>query len=301
MLFRSGMSERQRELLMEGTLRQFVQWTQASESSAVSYLTKANWNIEYAMTLYFDNPHLFSGQPAQPSFDRSKIENLFYLYVNPKDDVGEKRMGPHGISRLLQDLDYQPTDRKVLIMAWEFKAEMQCEFSLDEWVRGFSALGVDTVQGLKQKLDTIDAEIRQDRTKFRELYTYSYNYGKPASCRSLDLETAICYWDVLFGPRTTLMTQWIEFLFSQEASATARVQQEQGENGRRYKHIWITRDTWVLFWDFIVLSKPDLSDYDDDGAWPVLIDQFVDHCRENLGYPNPKSAGGEQVEKPNYY
>ncbi|CAI2349236.1 unnamed protein product [Caenorhabditis sp. 36 PRJEB53466] len=283
-------------------LRQFVQWTQASESAAVSYLTKANWNIEYAMTVYFDNPQLFSGPPTPVVADRPKIERLFNSYVDGRDTVGEKRIGPHGISRLLTDLGYAPTDRRVLVLAWKFKAGTQCEFSLDEWVNGMTSLSADSVQVLKQRIDTIDGELESDKTKYRDLYIFAFSYGKPAACRSLDLDTSIAYWDVLFGTRKPLMTQWIEFLYAQEAAGQARLQEDMGATSRSVKSVWITKDTWNLFWDFIVLSKPDLSDYDDEGAWPVLIDQFVDHCRGHLGYPKQDSKGeSKEQQTPMYY
>lgn len=142
-------------------------------------------------------------------------------------------MGPHGISRLLQDLGYPATDRRVLILAWKFKAQTQCEFSLEEWIQGLTSLGVDTVQGLKQRIDSLNTEIQTDRTKFRELYMFAFNYGKAAACRSLDLPTAVCYWDVLFGSRTTIMQQWIEFLSEQERQGMAKLAEDVGETQAR--------------------------------------------------------------------
>lgn len=42
----------------------------------------------------------------------------------------------------------------------------------------------------------------------------------------------------------------------------------------------ITQDTWSLFLQFSEQVGDDLSKFDEDGAWPVLIDDFVDHLKE---------------------
>lgn len=84
-------------------------------------------------------------------------------------------MGPHGINRLLTDLGYEATDRRVLVLAWKFTAQTQCEFSLDEWVKGMTALQADTVQNLRQRIDSINSGLESDKAKVRKKLN-NWNY-----------------------------------------------------------------------------------------------------------------------------
>ena len=43
----------------------------------------------------------------------------------------------------------------------------------------------------------------------------------------------------------------------------------------------ITKDVWNMVFELVVSTEPDLSNYDEDGAWPVLIDDFVVHMKKN--------------------
>ena len=47
---------------------------------------------------------------------------------------------------LLNDLQLDPEDIVVLILAWKFRAATQCEFTKQEWLQGMTVLGYVTLK-----------------------------------------------------------------------------------------------------------------------------------------------------------
>merc|ERR1711892_1372651 len=74
-----------------------------------------------------------------------------------------------------EDLNLDPTSRSVLIIAWKFKAQQQCEFSREEFIGGMVELGCDAIDKLKSKLINLDKEIL-DPNKFKEFYQFTFKF-----------------------------------------------------------------------------------------------------------------------------
>ena len=120
-------------------------------------------------------------------------------------------MTSDGVCRFLQDLHFKLDDKIVLVLAWRFKAQVQGEFSKEEFYNAMNELGCDSIDKLRNKMLQIENEIN-DANKFKDLYHFTFNFAKTPSQKSLDLEDAIAYWRMLLSDRFKYLDIWIKFL-----------------------------------------------------------------------------------------
>ena len=206
----------------------------------------------------FTQNRLRSAQREKGNADKKKLDRLYLRYR----DSAEDKIAVEGVKKLLEDLRLEPDNKQVLLLAWKWKAAVQCEFSREEFYQSMNGMGCDIIDKLKSKLALSEMEINDCR-KFRYFYNFTFNYAKNPNQKSLELDMALPYWNIVLAGRFRLLPQWCEFL-------------ERNHNRS------IPRDTCSLLLDLSATIKDDLTNYDQEGAWPVLIDEFVDLRRAKI-------------------
>jgi len=239
-------------------VKQFIVFTNASESAAITTLEAYTWNLEVAVDNYFNNPMDLTVHSPSTS-DVSKIANLFLQYKELDDDA----IGLTGMEKLSKDLGIDPNGIDPFIFAWQLGASSIMQITKEEFTDGLTNLRCDTVQKIKEFLPSWRSEL-DDNQSFKEFYHFLFECGKTSNQKSLDLETAVVLWRLALKTRFKFLEVWIEYL-------------ENQQKGRG-----ISKDTWHLLLDFSRQVNKDMSNYDAEGAWPVIIDEFVEYAKAKI-------------------
>ncbi|XP_067329310.1 DCN1-like protein 3 [Anolis sagrei] len=186
-----------------------------------------------------------------------RTEELFRRYKDEREDA----ILEEGMERFCNDLCVDPTEFKVLVLAWKFQAATMCKFTRTEFFEGCKAINADSIDGICARFPSLLNDAKQE-DKFKDLYRFTFQFGLDSEegQRSLHREIAIALWRLVFTQnKPPILDQWLHFL---------------NENPSGIKGI--SRDTWNMFLNFTQVIGPDLSNYSEDEAWPSLFDTFVE-------------------------
>jgi DCN1-like protein 4/5 len=207
-------------------------------------------------TVYLKKARSSSRKSADAAFSIKRCTTWFREYSSTDNS---RLIGPEGMEKFCEDIGVEPENVLMLTLAWKLKAEQMGFFTLSEWLDGMGELQCDSTEKLRAKLDELRS-LTVDLATFKNIYRFAYDFAREKSQRTLDIETAIAMLALLLGNRWPLFSHFHQFL-------------EQS------KYKVINRDQWFNVLEFSRLIAPDLSNYDEDGAWPVLLDEFVDWFR----------------------
>jgi len=187
------------------------------------------------------------------TFSLKRLEETFEKYK----EADNQQIGPEGIEALCRDIGVEPENVVVLVLAWHLNAQSMGYFRKEEFINGLQTLGVDTVDKLKSHLNIFKNEL-DDPLKYKEIYRYAFGFAKEKEQKILDLATADGMLDLLMGGRFPHTEKLRQFMKEQTT----------------YKSVNL--DQWMNILEFCRTIKADLSNYDENGAWPVLLDEYCE-------------------------
>lgn len=180
----------------------------------------------------------------------------FHEYTGPDEDT----LGPDGMEKFCEDIGVEPENIVMLSLAYTLDAKSMGFFTLAEWLKGMTELQCDSVSKIRQKLEYL-RNLLDDSVQFKNIYRYAFDFARDKDQRSMDMDTAKAMLTLLLGRKWPLFTSFHQYL-----------------DQSKYKVI--NKDQWCNILEFSRSIAPDLSNYDEDGAWPVLLDEFVDWYRD---------------------
>jgi len=232
-------------------VRHFQAITDCVESLAINILRSNNWNLERAIE------YVFAEGVEYSSIKPAVLEKIYKVYKDADEDL----IMAEGIGQFCADLGVDPSDPITLVISRYMGANVMGAYTKEEFIRGFQRLNCDSVKAMKKKLPTLRTELT-DPNKFKDTYEYAFSFSREKGQKSLLLDTAVGMWKLLFSIyKWPLCDQWCDFVETNHKKA-------------------ITKDTWFQLYEFAKQFGDDLSAYDENGAWPYLIDEFVEWHEE---------------------
>lgn len=194
-----------------------------------------------------------SSRLEETSFSQKRCLAWFREYTTPDDPDS---LGPEGMEKFCEDIEVEPENVVMLVLAYKMQARQMGFFTKEEWLKGLSEMQCDSIQKLQYRLDYLRC-LLSDQNTFKAIYRYAYDFARDKDQRSMDMETAKAMLQLLLGKHWPLYTQFSQFL-----------------DQSKYKVI--NKDQWCNILEFSRTIYNDLSNYDVDGAWPVMLDEFVE-------------------------
>uniref|UniRef100_A0A0N5BB03 Defective in cullin neddylation protein n=1 Tax=Strongyloides papillosus TaxID=174720 RepID=A0A0N5BB03_STREA len=255
----------------QALIKKFIETAQTDRNTAIVYLNESNWDINNALSDYFNRQSYgmsYLSNNTGNNYPRNVggiVDEIFKKFFDKKDDCGNN-LGPNGVAKLLQYMNIDFSDRKVLILAWMCEAKIQGEFSREELEAGILKLDVRKLDDINGRLTQWDRNLETAvyREHFKSLYEFTYDYGNDKPGRKwLPIDVASAYWEILFKNPPPLMPLWLKFLKTTDSKK-------------------ITKDTWNLVLEFMTTMDDSFRNYTCEDCWPVLIDEFVEYAKNSV-------------------
>jgi len=154
-------------------------------------------------------------------------------------------------------------DVRILVLLWKLGAkDKPAQINRDEWMKGCAELQIDSVAKLKALIPSLDLGFL-DETAFLGFYEFAFQFSREGTHRTLDKGLVIELMKLVLVNRIDQV----------RIDSVVGFLENQNDVNR------ITLDQWKQVFSFLNEVQDVETDYDEDGAWPVLIDEYVEYLK----------------------
>ncbi|AOW07726.1 defective in cullin neddylation protein 1 [Yarrowia lipolytica] len=230
-------------------IRRVMTFTGSKEKTARDALEKFDWNVEVAIDHILNTPQV----------DLSGASKVFDKYRNADSD----EIDLDGTIQYITDLGLSLEEPTVLAVAMTAGSPSVGTFTRKPFVEGWAAIGGDTLPAQQKLCRSFAESMTSLNADFQKIYKFTYGFLLQEGQRVLPQETAVDYWRLLLTGKYEHLDKWLSFVTE------------------KYKRN-ISRDAWNMLYEFMLFQAkdPSLESYDEDGAWPSVIDEYVEFLKE---------------------
>ncbi|KAJ1033309.1 hypothetical protein NDA13_001302 [Ustilago tritici] len=205
-----------------------------------------------------------------------------------------------GALKMCEALEVSPEDVVFLPLSYYLKSPSIGTFTRNDYINGWKMLDLsDTINKQQKTLEKLRQELLENKPLrleriaeeksnpatassankglYEKVYEYTYGFARKEGQKSLALENALAFWDLILPASPTFQREGGSGTFTQQHLDQWKKFLSEQTGGRA-----VSKDTWVQFLDFTKEINQDFSNHDFDAAWPSVIDDFVMWAKENL-------------------
>ncbi|KAL7809395.1 defective in cullin neddylation protein 1 [Trichoderma aethiopicum] len=249
-------------------LAQFVNLTGVTERQATRYLKSTGYKLDEAVDAYFMNT---ANEGKGPSALDTKLDALFDSLRDEENDEKDQLELESTMNYLGEKLNISLENAELFVVLELLQAPSVGEITREGYINGWKSSGVEAShQEHAKHVRNLVSNLSRDPALFKKVYRYAFVAGREKDQKALALDNALIYWSMLFSApglvwkgKHDWLELWKTFL---------------GEKWTRS----VNRDMWNMILEFALKSINDesLSFWSEDGAWPSVIDDFVQWCRQ---------------------
>ncbi|ORX71415.1 DCN1, defective in cullin neddylation 1, domain-containing 4 [Linderina pennispora] len=140
-----------------------------------------------------------------------------------------------------------------IVLLWKFNAAKMGEITFSEWDAGLRGMQANTLAQLKSAVEHAQAGFATDTASYRAFYRKVFEYLKTDGQKSVQKENALIGLH-LIAAHIPVVAKFVGFL---------------GDEACKTKVI--NKDQWSSLLELSRGLRPDMSNYEDDGAWPCAL------------------------------